>query len=317
MQLKLGFLKRMPGITWVLLLLIIIFSFISPRFADQDNIHNIIRQSTVLAIVSLGMMAAITSGGIDLSVGSLVGLSGVLVAYLVKNGMNWLLAILIGVLVCSFFGMISGLVISKGKVFPFIVTFGMLFMVRSISLGFTQGGSLHIESQTFSMINEGYFLFMPIPFWITLALFIFVLFLMNRSVFGRYIFSIGIDSNGAKWMGINVDLYKTLVYVLSATLAGIAGVVLASRVNTGNALIGQDTQFYAVAAVVIGGTPITGGRGNLTGAVLGALVITIIQNGLTLLGFSSEKTSAIVGLTLVLGVILAQFAYRGETHGER
>ena len=280
----------------------------------MDNIYNIIRQGTVLSIVSIGMIIAIASAGIDLSVGSLVGLSGVLIAYLIKNGTNWVFAIFIGIFVCSLFGVISGLVISKGKIFPFVVTFGMLFIVRSISLGFTQGGSIHIESDIFSMINKGYFLFLPIPFWICLVLFIFMNFLMNRTVFGRYIFAIGIDSNAARWMGINVDLYKTFVYFLSAILAGIAGVVLASRVNTGNAMIGQDTQFFAVAAVVIGGTPITGGRGNLVGAVMGALVITILQNGLSLLGFSSELTSAIVGLTLMFGVIIAQLAYQGDVN---
>ena len=186
MQHRLRFIKKTPGITWVLCLLVIVFSLVCPRFAHLDNIYNIIRQGTVLSIVSIGMIIAIASAGIDLSVGSLVGLSGVLIAYLIKNGTNWVFAIFIGIFVCSLFGVISGLVISKGKIFPFVVTFGMLFIVRSISLGFTQGGSIHIESDIFSMINKGYFLFLPIPFWICLVLFIFMNFLMNRTVFGRY-----------------------------------------------------------------------------------------------------------------------------------
>jgi ribose transport system permease protein len=118
-------------------------------------------------------------------------------------------------------------------------------------------------------------------------------------------------------MGINLDLYRIIVYILSGTLAGIAGVVLSSRVSTGNALLGQGTEFFAIAAVVIGGTPITGGRGSLAGAILGALVITVLQNGLTLLGLSSEKVSAIVGVTLMLGVIFAQSVYRGGFRGKK
>jgi ribose/xylose/arabinose/galactoside ABC-type transport system permease subunit len=209
------------------------------------------------------------------------------------------------------------LIIAKGRIFPFVVTFGMLFMARSLSLGLSQGGSIHIENDVFSKINGGFFLFLPVPLWITFVLVLIVFFLMQRTVFGRYIFSIGSDATSASWMGIKVDLYRVLVYVLSGTLAGIAGAVLASRVNTGNALIGQGTEFFAIAAVVIGGTPITGGRGSLAGAILGALVITVLQNGLTLLGLPSEKISAIVGVAVMLGVILAQSAYRGGSRGSK
>ena len=140
--------------------------------------------------------------------------------------------------------------------------------------------------------------------------------MLKRTAFGRYIYSIGSDATSAGWMGIKVDFIRILVYVLSGTLAGIAGVVMASRVNTGNALIGQGTEFFAIASVVIGGTPITGGRGSLAGAVLGAFVITVLQNGLTLLGLSSQLTSAIVGITLMLGVIFAQLVYRGGLRGK-
>lgn len=227
------------------------------------------------------------------------------------------MAVIAGILVSSLAGLVSGLIIAKGRIFPFVVTFGMLFMARSTSLGLVQGGSIHIESDPFALINEGSFLFLPIPFWITLFVVLIILLLMKRTVFGRYIFSIGSDPVGASWMGINLDLYRIIVYILSGTLAGIAGVVLSSRVSTGNALLGQGTEFFAIAAVVIGGTPITGGRGSLAGAILGALVITVLQNGLTLLGLSSEKVSAIVGVTLMLGVIFAQSVYRGGFRGKK
>ncbi len=313
----LRWIKMVPSIAWILLGLLVLFSIIATNFFTLDNAFNIIRQGAVLVIVSMGMMMAITSGGIDLAVGSFIGLSGVMTAFMLSRGLSWPLALVIGILSCSLSGLISGLIIAKGRIFPFVVTFGMLFMVRSISLGVAVGGSIHIDNKAFSFINEGNFMGMPMPFWIMLCLILLVVFLMKRSVFGRYIFSIGSDATCASWMGIRVDLYRVIVYILSGTLAGIAGVVLASRVNTGSPLIGQGTEFFAIAAVVIGGTPITGGRGSVAGAILGALVITVLQNGLTMLGFSSELTSAVVGTTLMLGVIFAQSVYQGGSRGKK
>jgi ribose transport system permease protein len=310
-------LAGVPSIGWILLGLLVLFIIIAPHFGSADNAFNLIRQGAVLAIVATGMMVTITSGGIDLAVGSMIGMAGVVVGYTIRQGLNWPLAVLTAILVCSLAGLVSGLIIAKGRIFPFVVTFGMLFMARSIALGLAQGGSIHIEDITFTLINEGSFLMLPVPFWITFVIILATLFLMKRTVFGRYIFSIGGDPVGASWMGIKVDLYRVLVYILSGTLAGIAGVVLSSRVSTGNALLGQGTEFFAIAAVVIGGTPITGGRGSLAGAILGALVITVLQNGLTMLGLSSEKVSAIVGVTLMLGVIFAQSVYRGGLRGKK
>jgi ribose transport system permease protein len=313
----LHWIEQVPSIAWILLGLLVLFSIIAPHFATLDNVFNLIRQGAVLVILAMGMMMTITSGGIDLAVGAYVGLCGVMIAYCLRSGISWPLAMLIGITACSLSGLISGLIIAKGRIFPFVVTFGMLFMARSVSLGFSQGGSIHIDNPSFTVINEGYFLGLPIPFWITVVLMLIVLFLTKRSVFGRYIFAIGSDPVIASWMGIKVDLVKVLVYVISGTLAGIAGVVMASRMNTGNALVGQNTEFFAIAAVVIGGTPITGGRGSLAGAILGAMVIMVLQTGLTLLGFSSELTSAVVGVSLMLGVVFAQWVYRGGLRGNK
>jgi len=308
-------LRGVPSIAWILLALLAVFSVIAPHFATSGNVVNIIRQGAVLMIVAIGMTIAIANAGIDLSVGSLIGLSGVLIATALRGGLDWPLAVMVGILACSLAGLISGLVIAKGRIFPFVVTFGMLFIARSVALGLSMSGSVHIDNPAFSLINEGYFLDLPLPFWITSAIFLVVLFLVKRTVFGRYAFTIGSDVTNAGWMGIKTDLYRVLVYILSGTLAGIAGTVLASRVNTGNANIGQGTEFMAIAAVVIGGTSFDGGRGSLVGTILGALLITCLQNGLTLMGFSSEANSAIVGVSLMVGVIIAQAVYRRGTRG--
>lgn len=311
----LRWLKGIPSISWILVGMLLVFSIIAPHFATIDNAFNIVRQGAVLTIVATGMMVAIANAGIDLSVGSLIGLSGVIIAFSLRQGFTWPLAILAGVLTCALAGLISGLIIAKGRIFPFVVTFGMLFMARSVSLGISQGGSVHIDNAAFSLVNEGYWLGLPVPFWITAAMIAVVFFLLRWTVFGRYTFAIGSDAVSATWMGIKIDTVRILVYILSATLAGIGGVILASRVNTGNALIGQGTEFMAIASVVIGGTSFDGGRGSLAGAVLGALVITVLENGLSLLGLSSELTSAIVGVTLMLGVIMAQSLYQGGRRG--
>lgn len=304
-------LRIIPPITWVLFGLLVVFSALASYFATASNVFNLIRQGAVLILVTMGMMVVVASGSIDLAVGSLVGLSGVVTAFILKRGLAWPLAVLIAVLTCSLAGLISGSIIAKGRIFPFVVTFGMLFIIRSLSLGISQRGSIHINNRNFSLINEGYLLHLPIPFWVTVVLILIVLFLLERTPFGRYVLSIGHDPTCASWMGINVDLYRVLTHILSATLAGVAGVLLASRLNTGNALVGEGTEFSAIAATVLGGTPLTGGQGNLAGAIIGALIITVLQNGLTMLGLTSEKISAIVGVVVMLGVIVAQSVYRG------
>lgn len=308
-------LSKVPSIFWILLVLVIVLSVVTPEFDTLTNVFNITRQGAVLTITSLGMMVAIASAGIDLAVGALIGLSGTMIAFTIQSGLDWPTAVVIGIATCCICGVVSGLVIAKGRIYPFVVTFGMLFMAQSISLGVTKGGSIYIANEAFAAIGSEFFLGLPIPLWITVVMIILVAFLMRRTVFGRYVYAIGNDDTGAAWMGIKVDLCKVLVYLLSGTLAGVAGVVLASRVVTGNALIGQGTEFDAIAAVVIGGTPLTGGSGSLLGTVLGAMVITILRNGLSLLGLPSEIASTITGVTLMLAVILAQTVYRGGSRG--
>ncbi len=239
-----------------------------------------------------------------------------MIAVSIRSGVSWPLAAVAGIAASVVCGLVSGLVVAKARIYPFVATLGMLYMSQSVSLGITQGGSIHIDNEGFAAIGHGQFAGLPISLWVTVVMVVLVAFLMRRTVFGRYVFAIGHDAVGARWMGIKVDLYKVLVYLLSSMMAGVAGVVLASRVVTGNALVGQGTEFDAIAAVVIGGTPLTGGSGSVLGTVIGALVIAILRNGLSLLGLASEVTSAITGVTLMLAVILAQAVYRGGSRAK-
>jgi ribose transport system permease protein len=298
-----------------MLLLLVTFSIISPQFATFSNFVNLTHQGAVLTITALGMMIAIISAGIDLSVGALIGLCGTMIAITLQLGVSWPVAVLVGVSTCSLAGIVSGLVITKGRVYPFIVTFGMLFIAQSVSLGLTNGGSVHISDEGFQALEDLFFLGLPIHFWISLAIILFVVFLLRATAFGSYLYAIGHDAGGAALMGINVDFNTILVYLLSATLAGVAGTVLAIRVGTGNALIGQGTEFDAIAAVVIGGTPLAGGSGSILGTVLGAIVITVLRNGLNLFGLSSEITVAVIGISILLAVVMAQTIQRRAAGG--
>jgi ribose transport system permease protein len=303
-------LSKIPGILYLTILFFIIFIIFSKEFISLGNIFDIIRQGSVLIIVSLGMLIVIIGGGIDLSVGALLGLTGTIIAYLLQRGFGLAIAITASIIACGVSGLVSGLFISKGRIFPFIATFGMLFMVQGVSLGITQGGSIHITNGTLIQFGSGNFLGAPPALWITLSVAILIALILRKTIFGFYSYAIGNDTESARSIGIRVDLYVIIGYVLSGVLASIAGVILASRVNTGSALIGIGAEFKAIAAVAIGGTPLTGGRGNVIGTILGALVITILSNGLTLMGFTPELTAVITGLSIMVAVVCAQLLYR-------
>ena len=292
------------------MVLFLVFSFSSPQFFTLSNQYTLIRQGSVLILVSLGMMLAIMSAGIDLSVGSLVGLTGACLAFFLQNGFGVLAAIILSVVLCACCGLITGIVIAKGRIYPFIVSFGMLFIAQGIGLGITRGGSIHIVNERLTDFGTGVFLGIPTVLWITVATVAAVSFVMKRTRFGVNTFAVGTDESAARAIGVKVELQKILVYLSSAVLAGIAGIVLASRIATGNAIIGSGMEFEAIAAVVIGGTPITGGRGSISGTVTGALIITILKNGLTHLGFPPEATSMVTGGAIMICVIIAQIIYR-------
>ena len=310
-------LSRVPPIFWVLVVLIIGLSVVAREFATVSNAFNLIVQSATLTIMALGMMVVIASGGIDLSIGSIMTLSGTVVAFTIQTwNLNWLIATVLGIVACALWGMITGTVIAKGRIFPFIVTLGMLYMSRSVVLGILDGGTIPIYNESFELIANGFTFGLPNPVYVTLAALLLVTLLMRRTVFGRYVYAIGSSDTGARWLGINVDLYKVLIYALSAMLAGLAGIVLASRMITANWIAGEGAEFDAIAAVVIGGTSLAGGSGTIMGTVFGALIITVLRNGLVLLGLGNEAITAVTGIAVMIGVVLAQWMLRGGSHGK-
>jgi ribose transport system permease protein len=304
-------LRALPSISYVLLAVVLLFSLLSRDFYTWTNVVNIIRQGTVLVIVSMGMMIVIVCAGIDLSVGAMLGLAGTVIAVLLQQGFSLAAAVPLSLLACCFCGLVAGVIVAKGRIFPFIVTFGMLFMVRSVSLGITQGGSVHIPNTSFIVFGNSTYLGVPAAFWITLVLVVLISVVMRRTSFGTHAYAIGINAENARALGIRVDATVIAAYIASAFLAAVAGIILASRVATGNALVGMGTEFEAVAAVVVGGTPITGGRGSLAGTVMGAIFITLLRNGMNLMGLPSQVVAVVIGVSIMAAVVGAQLLYRG------
>lgn len=307
------FFRNIPGITYILLALILIFYLFSREFLSLTNISNIIRQGTPLMIVSLGMLIVIMGGGIDLSTGALMALTGTIIAVCTNAGMSLTIALILGIAISTLCGLISGILIGMGGLPPMIVTFGMLYIAQGINLGITGGGSLTISSKSLSYFGRGAeFLGLPAALWVIVLVIMIVAFLLNKTVFGGYLYAIGTDSIGAKAMGIKVNKCMMLNYVISGFLAGVAGVVLASRLLTGNGLIGIGTEFKAIASVVVGGTSIAGGSGTLFGTIIGALIIIILENALSLFGISAGTMAVITGLSLMVMVVLSQLIYRRD-----
>jgi len=308
-----NYFRQLPAITYVLIALIVIFYIFNRNFLSSMNISNIIRQGAPLIIVSLGMLIVIIGGGIDLSVGALMALTGTIIALSTNAGLSLPIALILGIAVSTICGLISGLLIGMSGLPPMIVTFGMLYIAQGINLGITGGGSMTITSKALSYFGRGAeFLGIPAVLWVVILFIVIVALMLNRTFFGGYLYAIGTDPIGAKAMGIKVNICVLLQYVISGFMAGVAGVVLASRLLTGNALVGIGTEFEAIASVVVGGTPIIGGSGTLVGTIMGALIITILKSGLSLFGIYAGSMAIIIGLSLVIMVVLSQLLYRKE-----
>lgn len=300
-------LRRIPwgriGIPAVLVLLCLVFGYINPNFWSATNIANVSRQISILALISVGQTFAILSAGIDLSVGSLLALVSVMcaegmLAFGLTGGM------LVGVLTGAACGLVNGLLIAKARVPAFIATLGMLVAARGLALTISGGLPVAGLPHEFLFLGAGYIGPFPIPSVIAAVAFVIAYFVMTRTRFGRYVYAIGSNEEAAVLSGINVAKYKILVYVVSGFCAGIAGVVLTSRVISGQPTLGEVQELYAIAAVVIGGGKITGGVGGIGRTLMGVLVLGVLSNGLNLIQVSSYVQNIVVGVIIIVAVYI-------------
>ena len=293
------------GIYFAFLLLTGILAIVSPPFLTPSNIINILRQISVNGIIAVGMTLVIITAGIDLSVGSVVALSAVIATSYAHPGEYPLIVpLMLGLLAGLACGTVNGLLIAKKKLAPFIVTLGMMTAARGIGLVYTSGQPVSNLSDSYDQIGGGYFIGIPLPVIIFLAVALCGAFLLRYTRFGRYVYAVGGNELAAKVSGINTDRIIITVYALTGALSGLAGIVLSSRIMSASPSLGQGYELDAIAAVVIGGTSLSGGVGTIAGTVVGALIIGVMNNGLDMLNVSSYWQLIVKGLIIVLAVFL-------------
>lgn len=298
---------REVGIIIAFVLLLIVLSILSPNaFAKPANLINILKQASINGILAMGMMYVIVSGGIDLSVGSIVALTGVVAASFAHPGEYPLIVpIILSAAIGAAVGLANGVSVAYGTIPPFIVTLGMMTIVRGLALIAANGQPVFGITKVFEGISGG-FLFNTIPHLVVYFVVVTIIcaFVITRTVFGRRVYAIGGNETAAKFSGINVNRIKIAVYTISGFLAGIAGLLLASRLISGSPTSGQSYELDAIAAVIIGGVSMSGGAGKWYGVVIGALLIAVIGNGLDILNVSSHFQLIIKGSIIIIAVLL-------------
>lgn len=289
-----------------LILLILALSILSPKFRTVDNLFNILRQVTVNALIAFGMTFVILTGGIDLSVGSVVAVSGALVAgMMIRNNLGTMPAILIALISGVVMGGLNGVLISNGKVPAFVGTLATQLMFRGFTLVYTGGRPISNLNESFAFIGKGYvFKVIPVPVVIMLVTFILLYIVLRKTKFGKHVYAIGGSEQTAYYSGINVKRTKLFVYIIGGVLAAMSGIILTSRLNSAQATAGQAFESDAIASVVVGGTSLSGGKGWIVGTLIGASIIGVLTNGLNLLGVHAYYQQIIKGAVIIGSVLM-------------
>ena len=299
-----SFLSRLPGATYLLVLLSVILTIAAPEFFSIANLTNVALQVAVLCIVSFGMTMVILTEGIDLSLGPVLGLCGVVMALMVVSGYPLIAALLVALLIGATFGAVNGALISYVEMPPFVVTLGAFGIAQSIAMVLTGGNSVTGLPDYVRLFNDGVFLGLPVPLWATAACFALTYVLLYHTKFGRYTFAIGGNRRALILSGSPARRFQVMVYVYAGMLAAFASFIMTARMNAAHPTIGLGLEFDAIAAVILGGTSFEKGRGGFVGTVIGALSVGVLRNGLNLLGVSTEWQVAVVGIVIILAVSL-------------
>jgi len=314
-----SFLLKVPSAAWVILLMMIVCTVFSDKYLTLGNIVNIIQQNAVLLIVALGATLVLLSEGIDLSLGSVLTLSGVncviVMLYLSKlgasNGLAMILGVLAGLLTGALMGALTGGLIAIGKLPPFIASLGTMGIGAALALVFTDSSAIYIDNPVYvffgqkldRFINLSLLQYFSMPTFIAIVIFAIVWVILYHTSFGRYIIAIGGNEAGARLSGINTVYWKWMIYVLAGVLAAIGGIVLAARLQAADSSVGVGMEFDAIAAAILGGTSFLKGKGGIAGTILGVLVIGITRNGLNVVGIPSLWRPAITGSIIILAIV--------------
>ncbi|WP_339712630.1 ABC transporter permease [Cyclobacterium amurskyense] len=306
-----------------LFILCLALALMTDNFMTTDNFWNVMRQISVNVCISVGMTLVILTAGIDLSVGSILAFCGAVTAGLLSNGISIpalnlfigftvLGAVLAGLLVGGGLGFINGYAITKFKVPPFVATLAMLTMARGFTMLWTKGHPISGLGETFGFLGTGWFLGIPMPVWISGIVVVTAIVLTGKTRFGRYIYAIGGNENASLLSGIPIAKVKMWVYALAGILAAVGGILVTARLDSAQPNAGFSYELDAIAAVVIGGTSLSGGRGTILGTVLGAIIIGVLNNGLILMSVSPFWQQVIKGLVILLAVIIDKSNQKSE-----
>lgn len=298
-----------------LVVLCIVLSIMTDKFFTADNGLNVLRQIAVNICISVGMTLIVLTAGIDLSVGSVLALCSAVTAGLLKNGIEFpasnlfigftlLGAVVAGITLGSLLGWFNGLTITKFNVPPFVATLAMLTIARGFTMLYTKGHPISNLGSSFAFIGTGWFMGIPIPVYIAAVVVLVAVFITQKTKIGRYIYAIGGNEQAAKLSGINIKKVKITVYAMAGALAAIGGIIVTSRLDSAQPNAGISYELDAIAAVVIGGTSLSGGKGSVWGTVMGAVIIGVLNNGLVLLNVSPFWQQVVKGSVILLAVII-------------
>jgi len=314
--------KRFQSVI-ALLILCVVLSFLTDKFFTGANGLNVLRQVAVNVCIATGMTLIVLTGGIDLSVGSILALCGAITAGLLKNGLQFvsadlyigftvLGAVLAGLIIGSLLGFFNGFVITSFKVPPFVATLAMLTVARGFTMLYTGGHPISNLGEGFAFIGTGSWLGIPVPVWIAVVVVLLAVFITQKTKLGRYIYAIGGNETAARLSGIRINKVKLLVYMIGGALAALGGVIVTSRLDSAQPNAGISYELDAIAAVVIGGTSLNGGRGTVWGTVIGAVIIGVLNNGLVLLNVSPFWQQVVKGGVILLAVIIDKVGDKKE-----
>jgi ribose transport system permease protein len=276
----------------------------TPYFATAANLANVAEQSAIVGVIAVGMTCVILTGGIDLSVGSLVALAGIVIGVAVQRGLPAPVAVLLGVLAGGAAGTVNGLMITRGALPPFIATLGMMSVARGVALMVSDGRPISGFPAELRALATERVLGVPGPVMLMLALYALAYFVLTRTVLGRYLYAIGGNEEATALAGVQVKLWKAMVYAISGLSAGLCATLLVARLNSAQPIAGIGYELDAIAAVVIGGTSLLGGSGSVIGTLIGALIMSVLRNGLNLLGVSSYLQQVAIGVVIIAAVLI-------------
>jgi len=303
-------LQQLSGLGPVLALIVLalITTVMNPSFLDPNNLLNLLRQVSINGLIAFGMTFVILTGGIDLSVGAILALTSALSAMMITSGVPTLIAMLIGIVFGGLLGGLNGLIITKGGAAPFIASLATMTIFRGATYVFTNGNPITSKAMNnsfiFQFIGRGYFFGIPVPVIIMLISFFILYILLHKMTFGRKTYALGGNEKAAFVSGIKVNITKTWIYVISGIMSSAAGMILISRLSSAQPDAGTGFEMDAIAAGVLGGTSLAGGRGRIFGTLIGALIIGTLNNGMNLIGISSFYQQIVKGIVIIIAVLL-------------